>query len=582
MPAPGFFHFGEHLLIRRSQRRSSLGLALALLVWAALALLGVREVGVVGEVAIGGALGRPPAVLVSLEPERWADGATEPTAGHRLGPLVASQVRPIERLELGGIALPLAINAYTGGIADWPARLLALLGGARWISALNLLLGGALIALVHRFLRFHADGLAASVAALLLATDAGFLFYRSALGGTELLLQAAGLLCLWSLWSRRWAGGRLAFFGFGVGVGLGLLAKATFAITLLALGLAALLTRWDRPAMRPPLPQRAGVALVAAAALLLPLAITFLHHRLYVPTDPHVLSHDFPDVQLRRVLSFLSLDRAPSRESFANLSYWAGDPYAFLGPAYQATEAPPAWSPWRVVAWVLLLAGVALSWRNRHPSPQEALTRFLSIYLPLQLGLLLLVARDLHHLAQATPTLALLGGLALTRLAATGTAALTIARLRNTVLLTLPWLWTGLHATLGADRALSSIPSPLFSESGQSSLIDLLRANHVERLVACDYELYGMLEIRAPEIHVEHAWAAASRTPDRASLLPALLRRAAGGHYLVVKPTAPMIYNLAPSRRAVEQAATAAGLVAEPIAALPQDRAVLYAVRDPG
>ncbi len=534
----------------------------------------------VGEVAIGWAQGRPPAVLVSVEPAVWADGAAEPSAGHVLGPLVASQVRPIERLELGSLALPLAINAYTGGLADWPARLLVWLGGSpALVLALHLGLGALLIALVHRFLSFHGDGLAATVAALLLATDASFLFYRHALGGTELLLQAAGLLCLWSLWSRRWAGGRLAFFGFGIGVGLGLLAKVTFVITLFALALTTLLTRWDRPAMRPPLPQRASAALAATLLLILPLLIAFLHHWLAVPTDGHVLSHDFPGLQLRRVAGFLSMERAPARESLANLSYWAGNPFAFLGPAYKA-DAPPAWSPWRAVAWALLGAGVALSWRNRHPSPQEALTRFLSIYLLLQVGLLLLVARDLHHLAQATPTLALLGGLALTRLAAVATATRSIARLRNASLFVLPWLLSGLSAARSADPALQSIPSPLFARSGQEAIVALLREHDVRRLVACDYELYGMLEVLAPEVRVEHGWGAMSRQPnaDRGDLLPPLLRRAEGAHYLVVKPTAPMIYNLAPGRAAVQKAAAEAGLRAEVLGALPGDRAVLYAI----
>jgi len=556
-------------------------LLLALAIWAALALFTQREVGVVGEVAIGAALGRPPAVLVSLEPELWADGATPPSAGDVAGPLIASQVRPIERIRLGSLDLPLAINSYTGGLADWPARLLSWLGvGRAGLLALNLVLGALLITLVHRFLRFHGDGLAATTAALILATDAGFLFYRKALGGTELLLQAAGLLCLWSLWSRRWSGGRLAFFGFGLGVGLGLLAKATFVLTLLALGLTALLLRGDRPAMRPPLPQRAWTAAVAGLALLLPLVVTWAHHALRVPAVPHVLSHDFPGVQIHRVAGLLGGGAAAARESWANLGYWAGNPMAFLGPAYGA-QAPPTWTPWRVIGWALLFAGAALSWRQRHPSPQEALTRFLSLYLPIQVGLLLLVARDLHHLAQATPTLALLAGLSLERLAAVNTPARSLPRARNTLLFALPWLIAGAQSSDTADAALKSVPSPLFAESGQAALVELLRQQGVTRVVDCDYELYGMLEVRAPEIHAEHAWGAASQAGSRAvkdELLPALLRRAVGAHLLVVRPTASMSYNLAPGPARVAAAAASAGLVAREVGALEGDRAVLYAV----
>lgn len=557
------------------------GLALALALYGLLAVFTVREVGVVGEVAIGWGLGRPPAVLVQLDPPLWADGATPPTAGHALGPLVASQVRPVEGLRLGPLALPLAINVYTGGLADWPARLVyALTASTGAVQVLHLLLGGLLIALVHRFLRFHGSPLSATLAACLLAADAGFQLYRKALGGTELLLQAAGLLCLWSLWSRRWAGGKLALFGLGLGVGLGLVAKATFAITLLALVLTTLIMRWDRPAMRPPLPQRWWSALLPVVVLTLPLAMTWLHHALYVPPDPHVHSHDFQGVQLQRVLGFLTGDRAPAREQWANLSYWAGNPFAFLGPAYGAA-APAAWTPWRVVAWVSLLAGAALAWRQRHPSPQEALVRFLSVYLPLQLGLLLLVARDLHHLAQATPTLAILGGLALDRLASVGTPARSLPRARNALLFALPWLGTGIGAAWSADRALASIPSPTFSESGQRAIVELLRGHGVERLVACDYELYGMLELRAPEIQVEHAWAAASIKSDRDTAITGLLRRAAGAHLLVVRPTAPLIYNLSPSRPTLARLAAAADLELRELAHLPEDAAVLYAVDPP-
>ena len=95
-----------------------------------------------------------------------------------------------------------------------------------------------------------------AVAALVLATDWSFLFYKKVLGGTELLLQAAALLCLWALWSRRWGGGRHGLLALGLGVGLGLLAKATFALSLGALVLTALLTRWDRPRLAAPLTEK--------------------------------------------------------------------------------------------------------------------------------------------------------------------------------------------------------------------------------------------------------------------------------------------------------------------------------------
>lgn len=555
---------------------------LALAIFAAAAALWVRQIGLVGEVAIGWGLGRPPAVLLSVDPPIWADGSVTPSGGSAWGPLVASQVRPIEALRLGPLWLPLAVNSYTGGPADWPARLLfALTGSLAAVGALHVALGGGLIALAHRFVRAWGGEIAAGITALLLATDAGFLFYRKALGGTELLLQLAGMMCLWGLWSRRWAGGRWALLIFAAGVGLGVLAKITFVITLGALLGAALLTRWDKPALRPPLPRRWWAGGVVVLLLTAPLWIAAIHQALGVPAEPHVLSHDFPGLQLDRVAGFLSAQDTPARERWSNLSYWAGNPYAFLAPAYGANPVP-AWGPLRVLAWGALAAGVALAWRRRVASKGEALIRFLSVYLALQVALLLVVARDLHHLAQATPTLALLGGLAIERLAATSTPARSIPRARDALLLALPWLVTGLYASARADAALASIPAPSFTAGGQEDLVGLLVKADARRVVTCDYELYGALDLLAPGVRFEHAWAAASRSwqqdDGRDTLLSALLRRAEGAHLLIVKPTVPMIYNLSPGPARVLRTAEKEGLHARIVGKLPDEAAVLYVI----
>ena len=200
-------------------------LVLALLLYLGLAASTVRDVGVVGEVAAPWGLETPPEVVVA-----WTDAGAPVLAGdHRAGPLAASQVRPTERLVLGPVSLPLAVNSYTGGPPDWPARAVhALTGSVRAVVALHVTLGALLLVLVHRFLRFHGSDIAAALAALVLATDWSFVFYRKVLGGTEILLQAAALLALWALWSRRWSGGRHGAAAIAVGVGVGLLAKATF------------------------------------------------------------------------------------------------------------------------------------------------------------------------------------------------------------------------------------------------------------------------------------------------------------------------------------------------------------------
>ena len=536
----------------------------------------MRDMGIVGEVSQSWVAGAPARVLVDLTPPLWADGATNPSAGAVAGPLVASQARPIERLELGPLRLPLAVNVYTGGLPDWPARLVyGLTGSPAAVVVLHLLLGAALIGLVHRFLVVHASPGAAGAAALLLASDWAFLFYKKALGGTEIALQAAGLLCLWGLWSRRWGGGRRGPWLLALGLGLGLGAKVTFLMTGVALLLAAGLTRWDRPAMRPPLPRGLWRPALLLLALLLPLAITLLHHHLAMPAAPHVRSHDFPNVQLERVAGAFSDGPGPVREGLVNLELWLLSPLRFFERSYGATGAP-GWSAGRLAGWVLVVLGVAMAWRDRHPTPHQALLRFTSLALVLQVGLLWGVARDLHHLAQAAPLVAIVAALGLERLAASASPPRSSARARLLLALCLPFAVSGVGLSLATDRVLGTIPVATFTQSGQAALVGLLRSNQVTRLVACDYELTGVLEALAPDIEVTHGWGAASwRGPE---ILPQLLERAVDGHLLVLQASAPMVYNIAPKERALQRAAGPIGLQVDIVGALPGDSAVLYRV----
>lgn len=562
-------------------RRFPLSLLLALLLYLGLALGTVRQVGFVGEVDLSWGLGRPPAAVVALDPQAtWADGAAQVTSGHRWGPLVASQVRPVEGLLLGELALPLAVNAYTGGPPDWPARLVWLATGEhRAVVALHVLLGAVLLVLVHRFLRFRGSDVAAAIAVLLLASDWSFLFYRKVLGGTELLLQAAGLLCLWALWSRRWGGGRHGLWALGLGIGLGLVAKITFLLTLAALLLAALLMRWDRPAMKAPAIEGVGRGLLAIVLLTSPLWVTALHHGLAVPE--HLASHDFPSLQWRRVLAALSGSgaTAPPREGLVNLWLWLSEPLAFFGPAYGVAQLPGP-SPWRLAGWALVVAGVALGWRDRDPSPTCALLRFSSLYLVLQVGLLWLVARDLHHLAQAAPTAAITAGLALDRLAGVATPPRSLPRAHMALALALPWILAGGLSLRATDRVVQQVPAPTFSEQGQAELVALLRRHRVQRLVLADYETYGMLELRAPELETVHLWPLVARRGPQTlgEVLAFASERQA--HFLLVQASQPMGYNLRQSPAQVQREAAERGLLLRELGRLQGDRAVLFAVDD--
>jgi hypothetical protein len=564
-------------------RRTPVSLFLALILYLTLAWTCVTGVGAVGEV---GAAWRaaPPRVVVA-----WEGGEALLADGWRAGPLVAAQARPLERIELGPLSLPLAVNQYTGGPPEWPARLVwALTRSLGAVTGLHVALGGLLLILAHRFLRYHGTDVAAATAGLALASDWSFVFYRKVLSGTELLLQAAGLLVLWAFWSRRWSGGRHGTLAVAAGVGLGMMAKATFAATLVAFAAAALLTRWDRPALKPPPAPRWGAMLAVVAALTAPLWVSALHAAALPAELPMVRSHDFVDLQLARALDGLG-GAAAAREQAASLLWFLVDPLAWFGPALGAPR-PLSPSGWRIAALALLLAGTALEWRSRGNSPSAALLRFLSIYAPLQLLALWAANRDLHHLAQAAPTWCLWFGLAADRLAAPITQPRSPTRALYALALTLPWIVGGARALAETDAVVGAVEAPLFAEDRQAALIALLRAAEVERLAASDYELYGTLELRLEadggrSVEVTHGWGALSRARgggERSAAMAALLRDARGGHYLAVRKTAPRIYDSRPSEAALVGLAEEAGVTVEEVGRL-EDRdgewARLYRVR---
>ncbi|MFH1467188.1 MAG: hypothetical protein ABIO70_22580 [Pseudomonadota bacterium] len=537
-------------------------LALALTAYFLL-LFQLSGFGVVGEVAAAWTWGPSPRVAVALDGGEpvWSDPTIEPSAGSRLGPLVASQSRPTERLQIGEAWLPLAVNAYTGGLADWPARAAhALTGSASAVLALTSLFGAMLLAWIFLLLR-RAGLLAAGLAGLVLATDWSFVFYRRVLGGTELLLLAAALLGI-AAW-RRWRAGQRWDLWLGLALALGLHAKATFACTALAFLAAAALTRRGRL----PGPRPRWALLVGMAALgLAPLVVAFVHH-LAVPESPRLWSHDGFGMQLSRVIlglkSLVGQAGAPPRESPASLGYLLVEPLAW----FPVALGSPAVSRWgmapRALGWALVVLGAALAWWRRErsaPAPGGDLLRFLSVAVPLQLALLWAANRDLHHLAQASVGLAMLAGLAAARIARSlaprgGWRAGTLG-----VLLVAPLVIAGVHSCLATPAALDGAAARTVTARGQAALVALLRRAGVRRLWTSDYDLYGVFEVLAPDLDLSHAWGAASASRDREALTADLLRAAEGGHWLVVRPSAPRIYDLAPDDPFVQRTAAALGL----------------------
>ena len=192
--------------------------------------------------------------------------------------------------------------------------------------------------------------------------------------------------------------------------------------------------------------------------------------------------------------------------------------------------------------------------------PAESLLRFLSVAAPLQLALLWLANRDLHHLAQAAPTIALLVGLSCERIARRLAPPGSTARVVWALVLALPFVLAGVWSCLRTLPTLRTVPSLAVTAHGQRALIDMLHEHEVRQLWTSDYDLYGVFEVLDPDLELAHAWGAASASRDRAVLLQDLLLAARGGHYLVVSPSAPRIYDLHPSHAQLESAASTVGV----------------------
>jgi hypothetical protein len=276
----------------------------------------------------------------------------------------------------------------------------------------------------------------------------------------------------------------------------------------------------------------------------------------------------------------------PAREVPASLAWLLLDPLAWF-PGALGTAVPTPWGAWpRAVGWLACLAGVALAWRGRReaPEPDTMLLRLLSLAVPLQVLSLWLANRDLHHLAQAAPGLALLAGLAAARVAS---ALIPGAGWRARAFgfaLVLPLLAAGVGAQVRVPGLLAGAEARTVTADGQAALLTLVRRAGVTDLWTSDYDLYGVFEVLAPDLRVAHAWGACSASRDRPGLTADLLRAARGGHWLVVRPSAARIYDLAPDDAAVQRAAVQAGVRAEVVGSLADGRgtwARLYAVRDP-
>ncbi len=552
-----------------------------LAVYFSLAATTVREVGTVGEVAIGWMARPPPVVLAQLDPPLPADLGP----GHRWGPLVASQSRPTERLAISDGFLPLTINDYTGGLPDWPARLVhRLTGSVLLVTALHVLWGAGILWMVYAFLNRHGSRAAAIAGTLVLACRWDFVFYRKVLGGTELVLLAATIAALWAVWDRRWSTGRWGIAGLAWAICAGMHAKLTFAVVAAALVATTLLLRWDRAALRPPTAPRRWWAVALATTLWLPHVLSWTHQAA-LPTSPRIQSHDHATLQLQRVWTALSGGPTPTREGLENLWSWLIDPLSFLARAYGVATPPPA-PVWMMVLGALVTtAGIAQVWAQRHATPRDALLRFVSVFALIATVGLFFVARDLHHLAMVAPLVAIVTGLAADQVAGFVRPTRSRGRVWASLVFVAPMCAASVYMLRQTDVLVEQIAVPTFTAKGQAALAALLDRPDVSRVVVCDYESMGALELaladRGAFPEVVHAWGAASQrthTPGLSATFAAdLLRFAAGDHVLTVRASAPMIYNLRTRGRAWSEAAARAGVRVELVGEL-DDNAQLWAV----
>ncbi|MEC7985180.1 MAG: hypothetical protein VX278_08445 [Myxococcota bacterium] len=473
-----------------------------------------HELGIVGEVAMG--WGETPDVWSEIDPVVWGNAANSPSSGSVWGPFIANETRPQEQLRLGSYTLPLAMNQYTGGVWDWPSRIVySIYPSPMAVRIFHILLGGVFIGWIAWLFKRERQNIVAYGCALVLATDWSFTFYKQALGGTEIALQVAIAGLLWVVLYRK------SLFYFLLFLGVGFHAKFPFLFAVLPLLFWMLIfKRW---------PSKDGFqkGLLAFLVLLSPLLISWIHHG---QLNGHIRSHDTFSMQWKRVQAAFSFSsQASIRENSSNLLLWLGAPMQFYEQIYDLK--PQAWlGSWIRLPTLALLSLVVPFFRRNNDLV------FCTAVLISQLLLIAVAAKDMHHFAMVLPVFAVTLGLLLQSL---------WTYKPWLILCVLPITLASSSDMLRSDATFSQILVPTFRSHDQRALQELLRSHNVERLITMDYEIYGLIEHIAPEIESIHAWGVISHKRKRA--LAGILSEANGGHLIVLMPSMPMIYNLRPS-----------------------------------
>jgi hypothetical protein len=448
-----------------------------------------------------------------------------------VGNLCLYSTRPLVRWG----EFPWMFNVYTASFPDWPQWILYHLFHSplsirisQILSTLLLLLG-----LGYWVCKTLSPLYLVTFFALLL-TDWNFLFYKKALGNTEMLLQLAWTSCLLSLLPTKSELGpndlhRQKWVLF-MGIVVGTWSKLPFILHLIPLMFFIWTTQRKRAEL-------SKTVCFATCISLLPFTLLVSWT---IDIDLPVRSHDFWTLQWERIVYAVQGHSSNVREHSGNIWIWLGDPLQFFDHAYGVSDIQ--WHGWGRTIGYILFGGALFTTRNKT-------LWYLTGTLLLQIFVLAWVAQDLHHIVIATPLL----WYTIVRVSQE-------VKLSNIVfaVMTIGILGSNIWILRDAPTIIESIQTPTFSEPKQQQLVDLLTKHGVSNVVTMDYEVFGVLEVRSPSLNVSHMWPQIST--QRWDALPNILAENIGSHLLVLDASMPMIYNLQPSEQRLNKVAEEIGI----------------------
>ncbi len=425
---------------------------------------------------------------------------------------------------------PLMLNVYTPSIPDWIHWLnFRVTSSGHSIRIGQVLFSAIALCILRHWSTHWLKGYWCWLFIIFLCADWNWIFYKKALGNTEILLQLGWFACIVGVWKQlhQSSGSRWIVTGLIIG----LWSKITFILLMFPLGIVLMWQTKSRKNLYSPILFGLLIGIIPYLLLLL----------WTVNIEIPVRSHDFWTLKWERIV--LSLQGSTSiRETPNNWILWLFDPLPFFEIAYSVPTHN--WLGWGKCAALILAIGVC--WSNRNvPSIQ-----FLSVLLTSQVLILSVIAQDLHHLAIATPLFWLWFCLVLQHIP--------LQRIRFGII-TVVLLNQGIILWQGCSRILE-VNTPTFSQLKQQQLTSLLLTNQVQHLVTMDYEIYGILEVEVPNIDVLHSWPSIST--QRWAALPKILKTSIQKHLVVVESSMPMTYNLQPTSKRLQEACASLNLQA--------------------